>query len=96
MNLQLEGSIVELFDTELVKDKYRKREFVVAVKEENDGKEYINYAKLQASGVRCDTLDAFRIGDNVTVNFNIRGARYEREGQVRHFSYMEIWKISKM
>lgn len=93
--LQLSGSIVELYDTVLVKENYQKREFVVAVTEDVNGTPYTNYAKLQVSGIKCETLNSYKIGDSVKVSFNIRGAKYQKDGRDNFFTYIEAWRIER-
>ena len=94
-NLQLSGILVEIGDTKQVTEKFRKREFVLDISEENNGTVYINYAKLQMTQAKCDVLDSFRVGDAVTVSFNVRGNKLERDGKVSYISNLDAWRIER-
>jgi hypothetical protein len=93
MNLEITGKLIEKYDTNIVSDKFRKREFVLELGEEINGNVYTSYAKMQLVQNKCDIIDRFNIGDNLKVNFNIRGTRYEKEGKVSYFSNLDAWRI---
>jgi hypothetical protein len=52
--------------------------------------------KFQLTQERCDILDNFHIGEELKVSFNIRGRRWEKDGQVSYFNNLEAWKIEKV
>ena len=58
--LQFAGKIIELKETQVISEKFSKREFVL-----DDGKQYPQQVQFQASQERCDLLDAFNVGDMV-------------------------------
>lgn len=93
MSLELQGKIVEIYDTVQVKESFAKREFVIEMQEENNNKTYTSYAKLQVTQARCDTLNAFSIGQSVKVQFNVKGFKYEKDGKVNYGTNLEAWKI---
>src|SRR4028119_825166 len=95
MNLEITGKLIEKYDTNVVSDKFRKREFVLELGEEINGNVYTSYAKMQLVQNKCDIIDRFNIGDNLKVNFNIRGTRYEKEGKVSYFSNLDAWRIEQ-
>lgn len=93
MNLEITGKLIEKYDTNVVSDKFRKREFVLELAEEINGNIYTSYAKMQLVQNKCDIIDRFNVGDSLKVNFNIRGTRYEKEGKVSYFSNLDAWRI---
>ncbi len=93
MNLEVTGKLIEKYDTNVVSDKFRKREFVLELSEEINGNIYTSYAKMQLVQNKCDIIDRFNIGEQLKVNFNIRGTRYEKEGKVSYFSNLDAWRI---
>lgn len=93
MNLEITGKLIEKYDTNVVSDKFRKREFVLELGEEVNGSVYTSYAKMQLVQNKVEIIDRFNIGDNLKVNFNIRGTRYEKEGKVSYFSNLDAWRI---
>jgi len=93
MNLEITGKLIEKYDTNVVSDKFRKREFVLELAEEINGNIYTSYAKMQLVQTKCDIIDRFNIGESLKVNFNIRGTRYEKEGKVSYFSNLDAWRV---
>lgn len=93
-NLQVKGKIVQIGQAQQVSDRFKKREFALDISEPNqDGQVYPNFAKLQCIQNKCDLLDALKEGQEVTVHFNIRGAKFEKDGKVNYFTNLEAWKI---
>ena len=95
MNLEITGKLVEKYDTQVVSDRFRKREFVLEVTEEVNGNVFTNYAKMQLVQNKTDIIDRFDIGDMLRVNFSIKGNRYERDGKVSYFSNLDAWRVEK-
>jgi hypothetical protein len=95
MNLEITGKLVEKYDTQVVNDRFRKREFVIEVTEEVNGSAFTNYAKMQLVQNKTDIIDRFQLGDSLRVNFSIKGNRYERDGKVSYFSNLDAWRIEK-
>lgn len=93
MSYQITGKIVDISDTQQVNDKFKKREFVIETVEEINGNAYSNFAKFQAVQAKCDILDRFAPGQDVTVNFNIKGSRWEKDGKVNYITNLDAWKI---
>ena len=94
MSLEIKGVLAEKYDTQQVSEKFKKREFVVEIKEEINGNFYTNYAKFQLTQNKCDVLNNYQVGQNVTVSFNIKGNRFERDGKVNYITNLDCWKIS--
>src|SRR5688500_7340808 len=95
MNLEITGKLIEKYDTQVVSDRFKKREFVLELVEEVNGSPYTNYAKMQLVQNKCDILDRFNVGDTLRVNFNIKGNRYEKEGRTSYFSNLDAWRLEK-
>lgn len=93
MSLQVTGKIVVIEPTNVVSDKFKKREFVVSITENINGNEYTNYAKFQTVQNKCDLLDKFNEADTVTVSFNIKGNRWEKDGKVQYITNLDAWRI---
>lgn len=94
MSFEISGSIVEIYPTQQVTDKFKKREFILEVKEtSNTGFEFTEYIKFQAVQDKCNLLDGFNQNDQVKVSFNLRGRKWEKDGQVSYFTNLDAWKI---
>ena len=68
-----------------------KREFVLET--ERDGK-YPQMAKFEATKDRTKHLDDIAVGDEVAVEFNVRGREYSKNGTTSYFTSLEAWKIA--
>ncbi len=97
MSFDISGRLAERFETQKVSDRFQKREFVLEIKSTgNTGFEFVDFIKFQATQDKCSLLDQFRIDEEVKVSFNLRGRKWEREGQVSYFTNLEAWKIEKV
>lgn len=95
-NLQVTGILVDKQATQVVTEKFKKRTFAMDITEQgSDGNSYPNFVQLQATQNRCELLDAFFVGDTVTVHFNIRGNKNEKDGVVRYFNNLDAWRIER-
>lgn len=93
MSLQVTGKLIDKGQINVVSDKFRKREFVLEIAEEINGNTYTNYAKMQTVQNKCDLLDKFNEADIVTVSFNIKGNRWEKDGKVQYITNLDAWRI---
>lgn len=94
MNMQAQGKIHALFDAEQVTQRFRKREFVLEL---DGGSRYPQYVMFQFTGDRCESLDGFAQGDEVKVEFSLRGREWTSpKGEVRYFNSLETWSIDRV
>ncbi|HBI29747.1 MAG: DUF3127 domain-containing protein [SAR324 cluster bacterium] len=92
--MQIEGELIEIFDTEQVSDRFRKREFVVEYATNPDYPQFIKFELIQD---RCGVLDEFRTGQRVTVEFDLKGRRWtDREGKTRYFTSLQAWQLKAL
>ncbi|MFW5644334.1 MAG: DUF3127 domain-containing protein [Bacteroidota bacterium] len=96
MSYEISGRLIEKYNVVTISDKFKKREFVLEKKENSNGFEFIDYIKFQLIQDKCAILDPFQIGDELKVNFNLRGRKWEKEGKVNYFTNLEAWKIDKI
>ena len=92
MNYEAKGIISEIFPTQVISDKFSKREFVLEVK---DG-EYTELIKFQLTQDRCDLIDNFTEGQEVTVHFNLKGKKWEKDNKISYFTNLEAWRIESV
>ena len=97
MSFEINGRLAEKYETQKVSDRFQKREFVLEIKSTgNTGYEFVDFIKFQATQDKCSLLDQFGIDDELKVSFNLRGRKWERDGQVSYFTNLEAWRIEKM
>ena len=97
MSFEINGRLAEKFDTQKVSDRFQKREFVLEIKSSgSSGYEFVDMIKFQATQDKCSLLDQFEMDDMIKVSFNLRGRKWERDGQVSYFTNLEAWRIDKI
>ena len=94
MNMQIQGKIHAAFDAAQVTDRFRKREFVLELE---GASRYPQYVMFQLTGDRCEALDGFDKGHEVSVEFSLRGREWTSpKGEVRFFNSLEVWSIDRV
>lgn len=93
MSFELEGKLVEKFNTQQVSDAFKKREFVVETTEEGSGRVFTEQIKFQLVQDKCDLIESINIDDTVKVSFNIKGRKWEKDGRVNYFTNLDAWRV---
>lgn len=96
MAYELTGKLEVKYDTQQITDTFKKREFVVKVTEEVNGRSFSNFIRFQCVQDRTSLLDKIKEGGTVKVLFNIRGNRWEKEGRVGYITNLEAWRIEQL
>lgn len=96
MALEIVGKLHHKYDTVQVSDKFKKREFIIDITEDVNGKIYPNYAKMQVAQNRCEVLDSYNVGEEIKVSFNIRGNIAQKEGRSVVYTNIDAWKIERV
>jgi hypothetical protein len=93
MNFEITGTLIAKFDTQVINDKFKKREFAMETKDESN---YSNYVKMQLVQAKTDMIDGYNIGDEIKVSFNIRGNKWEKNGVTNYITNLDAWRIQKV
>ena len=94
MALEATGRLHTIFDTKQVSERFSKREFVV---EMSDNPKYPQTVLFQLTGDRCSQLDGMRVGDEVRIEFSLRGREWRSpSGDVKYFNSLDVWKVEPM
>ncbi len=96
MSFEMIGKLIAVNDTQQVNERFKKREFVLETSEEINGNVYTNYAKMQLVQNKCEIIDNYKIGDTIKVNFNIKGNKWERDGNVNYITNLDAWRIENV
>lgn len=71
---------------------FRKRDIVVTTDEQ-----YPQHISVQFVQDKCDLLDAYKVGDTVKVDINLRGREWTNpQGEVVYFNTIQGWRIGKV
>lgn len=92
MAFEITGKLIEMYAIQNVSDKFKKREFVIEYKD-NPNMSFSEMLKFQLTQDRCNLIDAYSIGQEVKVSFNLRGRRWEKDGNTSYFTNLEAWKV---
>lgn len=93
MALEVSGKLHKIFETNQVTERFTKREFVVEVQ---DGK-YPQFVLFQTTGDRCGMLDRHQEGEEVRVEFNLRGREWRSpKGEIRFFNSLDVWRLEQV
>lgn len=94
MGLQARGKLFKIFEAQQITDRFRKREFVVELV---DNPRYPQTVMFQLTGDRCENLDGFDVGQEVEVEFSLRGREWTSpSGDVKYFNSLDVWTIEKV
>lgn len=93
MSFEITGKLIQVSPTQQVSERFKKREFVLEIAEEINGNVYTNYAKMQLVQNKCEIIDNYKIGDPVKVSFNIKGNKWERDGNVNYITNLDAWRV---
>lgn len=90
MAIETTGKIYKIFETKQITERFTKREFVVEI---DDGK-YPQHILFQMTGDRCDNLNSFSEGEEVKIQFNLRGREWTSpKGEVKYFNSLDVWRL---
>lgn len=95
MKYELTGKLIEKFEVNQISDSFKKRDFIVETIENTSGREFTEHIKFQLTQDRCNLIDQIELNENIKVSFNIRGRKWEKEGNVSYFTNLEAWRIEK-
>jgi hypothetical protein len=97
MSFEINGRLAEKYETQKVSDRFQKREFIIEIKSTGaTGFEFVDFIKFQSTQDKCSMLDQFNIDDTIKVSFNLRGRKWEKDGQISYFTNLEAWRIEKL
>jgi hypothetical protein len=91
MGFQTRGKLEAVFDARQVTERFRVREFALELTENPS---YPQFVMFQLTGDRCEKLDDFALGDEVEVEFSIRGRKWTSpQDEVKYFNSLDAWEI---
>lgn len=89
--MELNVKIYSIGETNVVSDKFKKRDFIVVTDEQ-----YVQYLNLQMNQDKCEILNKYSVGQNVKVHLNLKGRLWtNKEGVEVAFNILECWRIEE-
>lgn len=80
-------------ETQVVNDRFKKREFVVTSEDD----QYPQDILFQLTQDRCGLVDNLETGEVIAVSFDLRGREWNnpKDGQTLYFNSLNAWRIEK-
>lgn len=86
MSYEITGKLIAKFDIVQRTESFKTREFVIEKSDDVNGRVITNYVKFQCVQEKTAMPDRFNMGDEVKVQFNLRGSKWEKEGKVNYIT----------
>ena len=94
MGFETSGRLHVVSDTRQVTERFRKREFVVELA---DNPRFPQFVQFELTGDRCDQLDDYKVGEEVRVEFSLRGREWKSpKGETKYFNSLDVWTLSRV
>jgi hypothetical protein len=94
MGMEVSGKLHAVFETKQVTERFQKREFVM---EMADNPKYPQVVLFQLTGDRCEQLDRVKVGDEIRVEFSLRGREWKSpQGDVKYFNSLDVWTVEPL
>lgn len=92
--MEVRGKVHEIGATQQVTESFKKREMVLAFAE---NPQFVEYITFQAMQDKVSIFDNLSIGQEVSVDFNLRGRPWtNKEGETTYFNSLNAWRVSPL
>ena len=95
MDYQITGKITEVYPLNRISERFRKREFVIEHKDTGSAQTYVDFIKFQLTQDKCEIIDESWLRQDVTVTFNIKGNRWEKNGMVNYITNLNALSVTR-
>ena len=93
MSYEIVGKLVAVFDIVQRTETFKTREFVIEKSEDIGGRVITNYVKFQCVQDKTAMPDRFNLGDEVKVQFNIKGTKWVKDGKENYITNLDAWRM---
>ena len=91
--MEVIGTLKAKFDTQTVSDRFKKREFVLTTEASTP---YPQHVSFQVTQDKCSLLDGFSEGEELKIQFNLRGREWNGPQGIKYFNTLEAWRIERV
>jgi len=89
--MEIKGTIKVIKDIQQVSANFQKREFVIETDEQ-----YPQTIALELQGSNVDIIDAYAVGESVTVSIGLKGREWiNPQGEAKYFNTIVAWRIQR-
>jgi hypothetical protein len=93
MSYEITGKLVAVFDIVQRTETFKTREFVIEKSEDIGGRVITNYVKFQCVQDKTAMPDRYNLGDEVKVQFNIKGTKWVKDGRENYITNLDAWRM---
>lgn len=93
MSFEITGVLHAILPTVQRSESFKTRDFVVLQSDNINGRKTTVYVKFSATQDRTGIVDRFKEGQKVKVYWNLRGSRWEKNGNVNYITTLDAWRI---
>jgi len=90
--MEVIGTLKVKMETQKVSDRFQKRDFVLTTEANTP---YPQHVSFQVTQDKCTMLDAFNEGDEIKVQFNLRGREWNGPQGIKYFNTLEAWRLER-
>ena len=87
MSYEVNGTLHHIGETKQISETFSTRTFTIKTADE-----YPQFISFELHKDRTDLVEAYNLGDEVNVSFNLRG----REWNDKFFNTLQAWRIQKV
>lgn len=97
MSYTVTAKLHEIGETQVVSERFKKREFVVITERLGGPTVYTEFIKFQIVQDYVNLLDEYNVGDMVEVSFDLKGRKWDdpKSGETKYFTNLQAWKLSR-
>lgn len=88
--METTGIIKVIGETQRVSDKFQKREFVLTTEANTP---YPQHVSFQLTQDKCELIQNYQIGEEIKIQFNLRGREWNGPQGIKYFNTLECWRI---
>ena len=96
MAYEIVGKLVAKFEIVQRTETFKTREFVIEKSEDIGGRVITNYVKFQCVQDKTAMPDRFNLGDEVKVQFNIKGTKWMKDGRENYITNLDAWRMETL
>ena len=90
-SFKTKGTVKVINETQVISDKFKKREFVLT---ENEG-QYPQDINFECKQDKVSLLDEIKEGQEIEVNFNLLGREWiSPQNEAKYFNTLECWSLN--
>lgn len=93
MSFEITGKLIAKYDIVQRTETFKTREFVIEKSEDIGGRVITNYVKFQSVQDKTALLDRYNLGDDIKVQFNIKGTKWNKSGVDNYITNLDAWRI---